>query len=348
MRVLVVLMLCRAVFAADSIRLRKTIYRGQSEILDFQNQIKRMAISDPEVADARVISPRQILVDGKADGSTSLIVWPDKGPYINYRLNVCSEVSDFQVMLKVHFMEINKNALKTLGSDFLIKSMKFGAQEIDIGSFGGKVGEPHDPLFLGNTVDMFFAWPTQNFSSIIKALHEDNLVNILAEPNLSTISGSEASFLAGGEFPVPIVTGSMGMQSISIQYKEFGVKLKFLPTVLDTSTVHMKVTAEVSSLDFENGIVMSGFEIPSLNTRRAETTVEIAQGKYFVIGGLLSNETAKKIAKIPVLGHLPILGKLFSSERYQKKETELLITLSPTIVQAVSEDDLPTLQMESD
>jgi pilus assembly protein CpaC len=166
------------------------------------------------------------------------------------------------------------------------------------------------------------------------------LLTVLAKPNLCVMDGSEASFLAGGKFPVPIVSGSSGMQTVTIHFEEYGIKLKFTPTVLDSEVVNIKVAAEVSSLDFDNGIILSGFRIPAINTRRTESMVELKEGQYLIIGGLLSNETAKTISKIPLLGSIPILGKLFSSSRFLNKESELLIMVAPQIVQAMGLDRL--------
>lgn len=338
---------------ADFQKLDLTIYTGQSEVLDFGDIIKRVAITNPEVADATVTSSSQLLIDGKSEGITSLIIWNERGNYTKYKLIVHKEPSVDQVMLRVRFVEINKSALKELGSDFIIKNIKGDIRELgitderfDIGSFGGKVSEPSDPLLLGNTVDFFFAVPTQNFSTIFKALHENNLVSILAAPNLSTTSGSEANFLAGGEFPVPIVSGSMGMQQVTIQFKEYGVKLNFVPTILDSGMIQIKTEAEVSNLDFENGVVLSGFQIPSLKTRKASATVELKENKYLVIGGLLSNEITKTISRIPILGHIPILGLLFSSRKFINNESELLIVLSPHIVHSVTKEEVPELKID--
>jgi pilus assembly protein CpaC len=323
-----------------------TVYISQSEILDFQNPIKRVAIANPEVADATVITPNQILVNGKQSGITSMIVWSETEEYTKYRLCVHSQASDAQIQLNVKFMEVNTTALKEFGSDFLLKNLNVRGKQVNLGSFGGNVSAPSDPLLITSTVDFFFAMPTKNFSAIFKALFENNLLSILATPNLTVVSGSEASFLAGGEFPIPIVSGSMGLQTVTIQYKEYGVKLTFLPTILDSNIVNIKVATQVSSLDFENGIVLSGFEIPSLITRKTETTVELKEGEYLVIGGLINHEMAKTISRIPVLGHLPIIGLLFSSRKFQDRETELLIAISPKIVHSIPEEEVPVLRVD--
>ncbi len=256
------------------------VYIGQSQVVDYTQSIKRVAIANPEVADATVISPYQIMVDGKATGVTSMIVWPESGKYQKYRLTVCAETNPYQVMLQVRFMEVNKNALKELGSDILLKGLRIGSEKVDMGSYGGNVGLPSDPLLLSNTVDMFFAIPARNFSSIIKALQENNLLSVLASPNLSAVSGAEANFLAGGEFPIPIVSGSTGMQTITVQFKEFGVKLKFVPTVLDTNVVHIKVLAEVSNLDFDNGVILSGFRIPAAPRHRRPAFDRVVPNRF--------------------------------------------------------------------
>jgi pilus assembly protein CpaC len=178
-------------------------------------------------------------------------------------------------------------------------------------------------------VDLFLSIPTENFSAIIKAMERKNLLTTLAKPNLSAVESEEASFLAGGEFPVP-VPQAMGL--VSIQWKEFGVKLNFTPAVLDSQMVSIKLITEVSSLDFENGITLSGFRIPALISRKSETTIELKDGEHFAIGGLVSNELAKTVSRVPVLGRLPILGKLFSSTYFLNNESELIVMISPTIL----------------
>ena len=133
------------------------------------------------------------------------------------------------------------------------------------------------------------------------------------------------------------------MQSVSVQFKEYGIKLNFTPTVLDSNLVNIVVSAEVSSLDFDNGVVLSGFKIPSLITRKTETVVELIQGQYLIISGLMANETSESISKVPFLGSIPVLGKLFSSTRFQNKESELLILVSPQVIESFSEESIPEI-----
>jgi pilus assembly protein CpaC len=328
-------------FAKSDIK-KISVAIGQTEILDFNKVVKRVSISNPDIADATVTSTSQLLINGKQLGTTTLIVWDERDNYRFFKVVVHSQASSHQVMLQVQFLEVNRINLKELGVDFWTKDMKIGSEKVNVGSFGGQVNTPNDPLLLSDNVSFFLSLPTQNISSIIKALAEKNLLTILSKPNLSAINGAEASFLAGGEFPIPIISGSAGTQSVSIQFKEFGVRLKFVPTVIDSDLVNIKVLAEVSSLDFENGIILSGFRIPSLTTRKAETTVELNVDQFLVIGGLLSSEMVKTISKIPVLGQIPLIGKLFSSSRFMNKESELVIMVSPKIKQA--EMELPDIK----
>lgn len=317
---------------------------GHTEILDFPSPVKRISVADPEVADATVTSPRQLIVNGKAIGSTTLIVWDERDDYTYYRLVVHSENTFNQVMLQVRFAEVDRLAFKEFGMDFLWKDINVDGNRLDVGSFGGKVNIPSDPLELTDNVDFFLAVPTREFSAILKALEQEALLTMLAKPSLSALSGTEASFLAGGEIPVPIVSGIYNQ--ITIEYKEYGIRLRFTPTVLDSELINMKISTEVSSLDYENGILISGFQIPALISNKAETTVEIKDGETFIIGGMILSEVARGTSKIPVLGHIPILGYLFGSHRYQNKESELLIMISPHVVQAMREESVPEIRPE--
>jgi pilus assembly protein CpaC len=323
-----------------------TIVNGQGQVLTVSNPIKRVSITNPDIADASIISARQLLINGKSLGSTSLIVWDDSESYALYHVKVQNERAAYKITLQVHFAEVNKTVLKEFGTDFFIKNLKLGTEKTDFGSFSGRVSRPNDPLLLGETVDLFLSVPGRQISTIIRALEEKNMLSILAKPNLTTVDGVEASFLAGGEFPIPIVSGAAGMQTVTVQFKEYGVKLRFTPTVLDSNLINIKVAAEVSNLDFENGVTLGGFSVPSLNTRKAETTVELAQNQFFVIGGLLSSDLAKSISKIPLVGSIPVLGKLFSSTHYQNKESELIILVSPKFSSSIQEKDIPKLKAE--
>ncbi|HOT98223.1 MAG TPA: pilus assembly protein N-terminal domain-containing protein [bacterium] len=314
-----------------------TVEPGHSQVLDYQRGITRVSIADPEVADANVISASQLVLIGKAEGSTNLIVWDAQGHYQQFNILVRKPMALHQIMLQVRFVEIDRTAIRDLGLDFLIKDRKVGHERITVGSFTGQAAIVNDPLGLSETVDLLIALPSQNVTAMLKALEEKNLITVLAKPNLSAREGAEASFLAGGEFPIPIVSGAAGMQTVTIQFKEFGIKLKFTPNVLDSSMINLKVAAEVSSLDFENGITLSGFVIPALSTRKTETNVDLKENHYLIIGGLFSEEQARTLSRVPLLGSVPVLGRLFSSEHFSKKESELMILVSPRITSGVAQ-----------
>ena len=175
----------------------------------------------------------------------------------------------------------------------------------------------------------------------IRALQQKNLLQILAEPNLLTQTGKEASFLAGGEFPFPVVQGGTNTTAVTVQFKEFGVRLTFTPTITMDGKIHLKVRPEVSALDFTNAVTLSGFFIPALSTRRIETEMELADGQSFAIAGLVDNRLTETISKIPLLGDIPILGRLFRSRSMNKSTTELLVVVTPRIVQPSPPGSLP-------
>jgi pilus assembly protein CpaC len=311
---------------------------GQSEILEYLVPVKRISISDPQIADATVTSPRQILINGKSIGNASLIVWDEKENYTKYKIMVQNEASPYKVRLQVRFVEVKQSALKEFGVNFLITNQEVGDDIFNFGSYAGKVTSPNIPLVLGETVDFFLGIPTQNFQAVIQVLEEKGILTTLAKPNISAVDGEKASFLAGGEFPVPIAQGGMGgQQTVTIQWKEFGVALDFVPRVLDSKHINIKLTTEVSSLDFDNGVTLSGFQVPALISRKSETTIELEDGEHFIIGGLISSEMAKAVSKTPFIGSIPIIGALFRSTHFLNNESELIVMVTPNIVKSFNE-----------
>jgi pilus assembly protein CpaC len=323
-----------------------TTLKQHAEVLDFGRPIKRISITNPEIADATVTTISQVLINGKEYGTTNLIIWDDADIYKSYKIVVKGERAEQQISLRIRFAEVNKSALKELGFDFLFKDKKIGNEIVTLGTFPGKVSTPNNPLNIGDNLELLLSSPSQNISTIINALQENKMLKVLAKPNLTAINGEEAKFLAGGEFPIPIVQGGMGVQSVSIQFKEYGIKLSFTPTILDSDYVRLKMETELSSLDFENGITLSGFRVPSLITRRASSTLELQNGRYLVMSGLLSDEIIKSEAKIPLLGHIPLFGKLFSSTKFQHKETELLVLVSPQIIHPMKKSELSKIDKQ--
>ncbi|HLF59066.1 MAG TPA: type II and III secretion system protein family protein [Alphaproteobacteria bacterium] len=245
-----------------------------------------------------------------------------------------------QVNLRVRMAEVSRDALKQLG---------FNWDAIFNGSFLTAALAIGNPVLAGaqflrnpdtsvNNLGLSAQNGALTLNTVIDALADEGLVSILAEPNLTAVSGQSANFLAGGEFPVPVPqTGQNGTSvAITIEFKKFGVSLSFTPTVLSNKLISLKVVPEVSQLSDSGSIEIEGFRIPSLTTRRAETTVELGSGQSFAIAGLFQNDTTHNISKFPGLGDLPILGALFRSTKFQRQETELVIVVTPYIVRPVS------------
>ena len=195
---------------------------------------------------------------------------------------------------------------------------------------------------LSDLLNIFIFRPDINLAATIKALQEQNVLEILAEPNLMTESGKDASFLAGGEFPFPILQstgGTGGFAGITIQFKEFGVRLNFTPTLTPDGLIHLKVKPEVSSLDFTNALTLQGFVIPALATNRVESEMNLTDGQSFAIAGLMDNRVTEQMQKIPWIGDIPVLGKLFQSRSVNKSKNELLVVVTPHIIRPVAPDE---------
>lgn len=262
-----------------------------------------------------------------------------------------------QVMLEVRIAEIERALLRRLGinwasvsgsgKQFGVSVLKNLTTPLPSGDANAVVpASPSNAPFafgLGSAINALFRFQTGSISwtAFIDALKEDSLVKVLAEPTLVALSGQEASFLAGGEFPVP-VPQAFGVTTI--QYKKFGVQLTFQPVVLSQRKISMTVTPEVSDLDFANGLTFQGFTVPTITTRRASTTIEMDDGQSFAIAGLLRDVVRETISKFPILGDIPILGALFRSSQFQKNETEVIIVVTPhlAVPQAGADQRLPT------
>jgi pilus assembly protein CpaC len=175
---------------------------------------------------------------------------------------------------------------------------------------------------------MFLFRPDIHLGAVIKALETKNLLQILAEPNLIAMNGKQASFLAGGQFPFPVVQPGAGFTAVTIQFKEFGVRLSFTPEIMPNGDIHLKVAPEVSALDFANALTISGFTVPALSTRKAETEFQMQDGQSFVIAGLMDNRVTSQMSKIPGLGDIPVLGNLFRSRSLLKSNSELMVLVT--------------------
>jgi pilus assembly protein CpaC len=269
-------------------------------------------------------------------------------PYGKKVLNFLQVAGGQQVMLKVRFAEVSRTAERALGMNFdfqlpsLLQSGSANLSPIAMGNgFAGVVSPPP-----GATIGASGNLGATTFSAFLTALQSNNLMRILAEPNLVAISGQQASFLAGGEFPVPVPQASSGGNTITIEYKEFGVRLNMTPVVLGDGTIRLKVAPEVSQLDFSTGTTVGGVTVPGLTTRKVDTTVELGEGQTFAIAGLFQNNVTANSQSTPLLGDIPVLGALFRSVRYQKKQTELVVLVTPYLVSGMNPGQVPTLPGE--
>jgi pilus assembly protein CpaC len=264
-----------------------------------------------------------------------------------------------EILLEIKFAEIDRTALTQLGVNLFSTGAGNTLGATSTGQFGGTkigsitdtIGVPANPApnsptastgpssvpfqsttTVADLLNVFLFRPDIHLGAVVKALQERNLLQILAEPSLIAVNGKEASFLAGGEFPFPIVQPGQGFTAVTIQFKEFGVRLKFTPTLNSKGTIHLRVVPEVSQLDFTNALTISGFTVPALSTRRADTEFELKDGQSFVIAGLINNTVTNVTNKVPGLGDLPWLGYLFKSKSVQKANSELMVLCTARLV----------------
>jgi pilus assembly protein CpaC len=378
---------------------------GQSRVINFDRPIGRFSISNPEIAEAVMVSPNQVLVNGKAFGQVNFIAWEKSDQkfivfdvYVRANLSLIdsqiralfprddirlsqangsvvlsgtvsqpqaaaqadavvqaagfktvnmlqSPVTDAtQVQLQVRVAEVSRQKLKEFGSSYA------SANSTSVFAQGGGPAtlREHDgggllSDFAGSALNIFLFNSGLNTAAYIRAMKTNGALRALAEPNLIAMNGQQASFLAGGEFPVPVVQGGQG-NAVSVVFKEYGVRLNFKPTVIDEDHIRLELEPEVSTIDFANGVRFNGFIIPALRTRRARTGVELRDGQSFALAGLLDNNETRSLSKIPLLGDIPILGNLFKSSSFQKQETELMFIITADLVKPVNSDELPQMK----
>jgi pilus assembly protein CpaC len=313
---------------------------GQSITHRINEDVKTVSIADSRIADVVVAGPREVLINGKEIGLTTIVIWDEKNVSSIYDVVVRGPFSDSQIELRVQVAEVNKTRAFELGADYYGKYTS--DYTLDGGAFPGNVATPSLPLAIfqgateGPTAALRWVKGDDQLQMMLRALITNGVLHVLAEPNVVASSGQEASFLSGGEIPVPIATGGVqGGTAITIEWKEFGVKVNFLPTIVDSGIINLEVAPEVSSLDYSNGVEISGFRIPAIRARKAHTVVELKDGETLVIGGLIMEEEIKVRERMPILGHIPLLGYLFSSTDTRKSETELVLVVSPHIIQAM-------------
>jgi len=382
---------------------------GQSRVINFDRPIGRFSISNPEIAEAVMVRPDQVLVNGKAFGQVNFIAWEKSDskfivfdvfvranlslidsqiralfPRDDIRLSqangsvvLSGTVTDpatatqaenvvqaagfktvnmltspvknaSQVQLQIRVAEVSRNKLRDLGASYMYQGSPGAGGFIS----GGGPASPGD--IIGGLLTGTFNPATNlillggNTSALVRAMQTNGALRALAEPNLIAMDGQVASFLAGGEFPIPVVQssggGGGGGNAITIQFKEYGIRLNFKPTIIDEDHIKLELEPEVSTIDFANGVRFQGFVVPALRTRRARTGVELRDGQSFALAGLLDNSESRSLSKVPVVGDIPILGNLFRSTQFQKQETELVFIVTADLVKPVNRDDLPTMR----
>jgi pilus assembly protein CpaC len=388
---------------------------GRGELLQFPNDIKQVAAAEPKVADVVVISPREVMVNAKEAGKTTVVVWDALNGPIRYNVDVSADSSEMdrfrqefasqlpgsdiqmtgkgetivltgsvtseeqskraaalaqtraktvvnllkapqkdprQVILKVVFASIDRTVLNQWGFNLFSKngvlvgessteqysSPRFSQLQYTNGQFSNS-----SSVNFADLLNLFVYRPDLNIGATIKALQENDLLQVLAEPNLIALDGKEASFLAGGSFPFPVLTttstGGATSPVVTVQFKPFGVQLTFTPTITPSGAIDLKVAPEVSSLDFSNAVTLQGFLIPALSQRKADTEVVLKDGESFVIAGLLDNRVTENLVKVPWIGDVPILGALFKSRQTKKSSTELLVVVTPHLAQPIPAGD---------
>jgi pilus assembly protein CpaC len=388
-----------------------SLVEGRGELLRFQQDIQRVAIAEPKIADAVVLSPREVMVNAKGPGHTTLIVWETGAEPERYEIAVSKDNTDFekfrqemieaaggapitvtgsgdtivlsgavksaddakrlagmaqtraknvinllqappapeprQVLLQVKFAAIDRVALTQIGFNLFSTNDKFigaaSTQQFQSPRFSQLQPQGGQTVNFADILNLFAFRPDLNIGATIRALQERNLLQILAEPNLITLEGKDATFLAGGQFPYPTITttptGGATSPVVTVQFKPFGVKLDFTPVITPQGAIDLKVAPEVSSLDYANAVTLQGFLIPAISQRRAETEVILKDGESFAIAGLIDNRVVETMDKLPGIGDVPIIGHLFRSRSTQKSTDELLVVITPHFVRPLSPDE---------
>ncbi|HEV2830306.1 MAG TPA: type II and III secretion system protein family protein [Pyrinomonadaceae bacterium] len=376
---------------------------GQSKVITFDRAIERFSVSNPEIAEAVLVSGNQVVVNGKAFGQVNFIAW-EKGTgsfivfdvYVRTNLSLIdsqiralfpkddirlsqangsvvisgtvsdpriaaqadsviqaagfktvnlleSPVKDLrQVQLLVRVAEVNRTRIRELGSSYQYQARP-GVGGFASGGGPANAGDVTKGVLNSTFSSLNLLVLGGNMATMIRALQTQGALRALAEPNLIAMDGQQASFLAGGEYPVPIIQGGGDKSTVTIVFKEYGVRLNFKPTIIDEDHIRLELEPEVSTLDFANGVKFDGFVIPGLRTRRAHTGVELRDGQSFALGGLLDNSETRSLSKVPGLGDIPILGNLFKSTQFQKNESELMFIVTAQMVKPVNRDDLPAI-----
>lgn len=313
---------------------RITIALGRSLPIDLPGAVTQVTIANPDVADVVVLTERSVVLNAKAIGSTDVILSGSAIGRRHLRVTVFAATDRRQIALAVKFAEVRRDALLELGVSGEYKNPK-GTSTIGSAGFSAPSSGPAP---IAATASKFLSaiatFGTDDIRAYLEAQQQSGRARSLAEPTLMAGNKDSASFLAGGEIPVPIAQpgGAGGQPIVTIVYRPFGVQLKFVGEVLNDSLIKLRVVPEVSTLDYSNAVLISGFRVPALRTRRVETTLDVRPGESLVISGLFSDDRESVRTGIPGLMSIPILGALFSSTRWQSSESELLVVVTPELV----------------
>jgi pilus assembly protein CpaC len=325
---------------------------GRSYAISTTVDVIRVSVAADAIADVIAISPRELVVNAKALGETDLLLWGADGTRAHYRVLVHSPADRMQVLVSVKFAEVRRDVLTEFGLSGLYRrgETRIGTGVLrdgrQVDPTTGAVSVPADARFL----TLLSSFGTADFMALLQAQEEQGKVRTLAEPNIMAGNKEDASFLAGGEIPVPIAQNAVPGQvaAVTIQYREFGIRLAFNGEIVSDSLIRLKITPEVSTLDYANAVVLSGFRIPALRTRRVESTLDVKRDQSLVISGLFNDERQQVRSGIPGLKDLPILGALFSSRSWQRNETELVVVVTPVVVDPMRPRDRDILRIPAD
>jgi len=322
--------------ATDSV-VPLVLVKGRSYPIAGLGAVSKVTVADPEIADVVVVSEQDVVINALKVGETDLLVWSATEPRRHFRLTVRNSAEQRQVLLSVKFAEIRKNALRDIGTSFLLRNSSEGAR-LGTGAYSsadpqqtdGRTSVPSPTSFL----TVLNSFNSRTLLGFLDAQEQLGNARLLAEPNLMASNGQSASFLAGGEVPVPMVQAGMagGQAPVTISYREYGIRLTFTPEVLSDSLVKIKVEPEVSSLDYNNSVLLSGFRVPALRTRRVESTVDVLTDRSLIISGMFNEERSQVRTGPPFLANIHILKQLFASQQWQNNQSELIVVVTPVIM----------------
>jgi pilus assembly protein CpaC len=396
-----------------------SIMTGRGELLQFKQDVTRVVVAEPKIADAVVVSPHEVMINAKAPGHTTIVIWESGGAPARYEITVSADTTDNdtvrrsfasdlkgalpetridfnwngdtivltgsaanaaesqraqaiastraknvvnliqlpppaeprQILLQVKFASIDRTGLSELGFNYFSRNDKtlgeISTQQFQAPRFSQLQFQNQDfsntTINFADLLNIFVFRPDLNIGATIRALQQRNLLQVLAEPNLIVVEGKDARFLAGGEFPFPTLTstttGGAVSPVVTVQFKKFGIQLDFSPTLTPQGAINLKVAPEVSSLDFSNAVVLQGFTIPAIASRRAETEVVLRDGESFAIAGLIDNRVITQLSKVRGIGDVPIIGHLFRSRSARKSSDELLVVITPRFVKPLPPGD---------